>query len=476
MGLLARAQSDDRERGAEMLAGLEQQFPDDPELLWARAQLRLAKATPEADREAEQLLERVVQLRPTVVNAHLRLIQMAMARGDTATARTLAIRSLESNPDAPALLLARAEVEALLNNVATARTALQSILRDNPRDAAALHLLTQLALKTETPDMLEEAQRLLQDASQGGLDDARLPVDLAFVLSARGESDRAVATLEEFRTKAQQNDKVTALLALSELHERRGEPERTDACLREAAELAPDEPLVLQTRVEWLGKHKRLDDIIDLMRGDQPDPPYTAQVLFAAGLHLLSSDVAAHGQTGRELLETALTRLPPRSELQLDIAGALYQTGSVDRAEQIYREALASDPQNPRALNDLAWILAEARNAYEEALPLADRGLAIAPQDAHLLDTRGVILSNLPGRLADARRDFERCAALSEPGTAARAKALLQVGRTCMRLGDAAEARRCLQEAREIDNQQPDVFTPEERAEIAGLLEQGDAK
>jgi tetratricopeptide (TPR) repeat protein len=135
---------------------------------------------------------------------------------------------------------------------------------------------------------------------------------------------------------------------------------------------------------------------------------------------------------------------------------------------------LAVHPQNAGALNDLAWILAEARQAYEEALPLADRGLQLAPKNTHLLDTRGVILSNLPGRLRDARRDFEKCVELTEPGTPARAKALLQLGRTYARLDDGTGARRCLQEALEIDREQ-DVFTTQERGEISELKKQTDA-
>lgn len=479
MGLFARAQPNDRERGIQILAELEQQVPNDARLLWVRAMLRLEDVTPEARQEAEQLLDRATELEPTLVDAHLGLIDIARRRGDLGAARLAAIRALNSNPNVPSLLLKHAEIEAALDNVVMARTLVRQALRVNSQDRNALHLLAQLALKNATAEMLEEAQRLLQDALEQKPADMQLQIDFANVLDAGGESERAVAVLEEFRNRAQPDESVVVLLALADLHQKRYEPDLADACLAEAELLGPEEPMVLLMRIDWLGKQKRFDQIVELMRDNRPDPPYTAQVLFAAGVFLASSGVPAHEDVGLDLFETALARLPTKSELETDvalrlnIATMMYKTGAIDKAEQVYRDVLATHPQNAGALNDLAWILAEARHAYEEALPLADRGLQVAPRSTHLLDTRGVILSHLPGRLRDARRDFERCVELSQSGTPARAKALLQLGRTCARLDDETGVRRCLQEALEIDRKQ-DVFTTEEREEISGLTGQTD--
>jgi len=124
-----------------------------------------------------------------------------------------------------------------------------------------------------------------------------------------------------------------------------------------------------------------------------------------------------------------------------------------------------------RVLNDLAWILQEHDKDYEAALELANKGLRVAPEDLHLLDTRGVILSKMIGRLTDAKTDFEDLVRLSPSDSVRRAKALLQLGRICAKLNDLEEARKHLEKALEID-QEISVFTAEERSEIASIVQQ----
>ena len=65
-------------------------------------------------------------------------------------------------------------------------------------------------------------------------------------------------------------------------------------------------------------------------------------------------------------------------------------------------------------------------------------------------------------------RDFQKCVELAARPDAARAKALLQLGRVCLRLHDRSQARRHFQEALQIDRQLQ-VFTPQERSEAVSL-------
>jgi tetratricopeptide (TPR) repeat protein len=125
-----------------------------------------------------------------------------------------------------------------------------------------------------------------------------------------------------------------------------------------------------------------------------------------------------------------------------------------------------------RILNDLAWILQEHYHRYADALELANKGLSIAPNHLNLLDTRGTILSNLPGRLADAKNDFEKLVSASQPDSPQRAKKLLQLGRICVKLNDLKQARQYLDKALEIDKKiDVDVFTPDELSEITRILQ-----
>jgi tetratricopeptide (TPR) repeat protein len=194
-----------------------------------------------------------------------------------------------------------------------------------------------------------------------------------------------------------------------------------------------------------------------------------ALVPLAASILAASSSMELK-KAGLKLFEQAAILSPESVEVRLGLASTLYQTGDAERAEKIYREVLGQYPNNVQALNDLAWILQERGQRYEEALALANKGLGLAPNDTNLLDTRGTILSKLSERLADARKDFEKLVASWPEGTRQRARALLQLGRVCAKLNDLTQANQHLQKALEIDRKMS-VFTGEERSEIAQVLQ-----
>ncbi len=150
-------------------------------------------------------------------------------------------------------------------------------------------------------------------------------------------------------------------------------------------------------------------------------------------------------------------------------ASKLYQTENVTEAKRIYRSLLNDDPNNPVVLNDLAWILQEHDQNYEEALQLANRGLSLAPDDVHLLDTRGAILMNMSDRLAEAKKDFDRILELASEDQRRQAKTHAQLARICVKLNELARAKDHVEKALEMD-QKASVLTPEERTEIGSIL------
>jgi len=106
--LLRRNSKEDRVKALDILGKLEGQLPDDIELLSIRASLLLAAKSTE---EAKKKLERIIELNPRAVNAHLMLIDMASKRGDLENARDLVIQALGSNPDNSMLLSVRSRIE-----------------------------------------------------------------------------------------------------------------------------------------------------------------------------------------------------------------------------------------------------------------------------------------------------------------------------------------------------------------------------
>ena len=61
--------------------------------------------------------------------------------------------------------------------------------------------------------------------------------------------------------------------------------------------------------------------------------------------------------------------------------------GDHDGAIQLYRMVVLAQPNNAVALNNLAYILAVSKHQIQEAKPLAERAVALAPREATILDT-----------------------------------------------------------------------------------------
>ena len=106
-------------------------------------------------------------------------------------------------------------------------------------------------------------------------------------------------------------------------------------------------------------------------------------MLLAAEARQVRGDVAGV----RAALEEATAIEPNIGAAQLQLAEIYGNAGEHDKAIERYRIILKSQPNSVRALNNLAYEIGVHKSAPLEALPLAERAAALAPQDAHVLDT-----------------------------------------------------------------------------------------
>ena len=194
------------------------------------------------------------------------------------------------------------------------------------------------------------------------------------------------------------------------------------------------------------------------------------EILLEAATTLAGLDSMKLKEEGLKLFEQAVSLLPASVNARIGLASTAYQLGNTERAEKLYRELLTQYPDNIQVLNDLAWIIQEHSEKYDEALELVNKGLNIKPNELHLLDTRGTILSKMSNRLGDAAKDLEKLVELSSSDTQQKARALLKLGRIYAKLGDMVSAKLRLENAIEIDRK-IDAFTPAERAEIKNIIQ-----
>jgi uncharacterized protein (TIGR03790 family) len=113
----------------------------------------------------------------------------------------------------------------------------------------------------------------------------------------------------------------------------------------------------------------------------------------AITLRLRGSTLLARGDRsgGREALEQATQLAPGLVGSQMQLALLYEQIGQYDAAMERYRRILEVQPSQTVALNNLAYSLATRRHMPAEALPLAKRAVAAAPDEPALLDTLGWI-------------------------------------------------------------------------------------
>ena len=471
--LLARARTEDRARALTVLAELEEQLPEDTELVMVRAGEMLEEPTPQSFASIRGKLEEVTQRQPTAVRAHLLLIGIAMRQGEYQAACDYAVVALKANPSDSALLSARSRAELTLGYASMAVKLAHEALGADPNNMEAVSVITDAALNGRERDLLEEARALLDSALTRYPADNRVQVSRARVLAVLGLPEAAIPQLEAYCRTPEGQGSIPALVTLADLHRLAGDAEQALQWIEQAERLSPNHQAVVHARFLWLAWQGRFEELAPLsskyLSAVEQDP----MKLMAAGTILLSLDSIDHKKEGVKLLEQAATLAPTSLDARLALASSLYQTGDIQRAEKVYREVLAQYPDDIQALNDLAWILQQYKQQYAEALELADRGLRLAPEDPHLLDTRGTILLNVPDRLADARRDFEALVKQYSSDRPQQAKTLLQLGRICAQLGDLPQARQYLENAMDIDGEL-DVFTPSERSEVAEIIKMQD--
>ena len=382
---------------------------------------------------ARLLLRNGLAANPGNAPMALALAKVDQADGDPTAAQRRLDALLAAHPEALAVRLALADSLASTRAFAKARAVLDGS-KDASKEPAVQFALARLAfLQGDAPG----AKAAIDRAVAARPNDAVVIEDAGLVFMQANQPDAALAKFAQATTLAPGNagywlNSARAQLALNQ-------PAAARASLAKADQLQPN----------WLPVVSALA-LIDLREGrgaaalaraealvakDPNDPgaielkgdvdgaigqPAAAAAAYAAAARLRPSatlavksfqaQVALHAAHPTEPLEAWLAQQPRDWRVHDILGNYLLATHHAAQAAPHFQVAVAENPGDVVALNNLAWALSEAHDPGAQAI--AQRAYALAPQLPAVNDTLGWILAR-GGDNAKALGYLARAAALN---------------------------------------------------------------
>jgi tetratricopeptide (TPR) repeat protein len=322
-----------------------------------------------------------------------------------------------------AALAGRAALAASQHRFVEAESQARAALAANPDNPQALATLT---------DALTELGRYDDAAAAAGRLDALRPGVASFSrLSYQAELRGRTAEAVELMARAADSATSPAQVAFARANEgllrlASGDVPGAERAWRAGTAAAPDDAALaaLGARVAWAQGRRaeaaqRLAELVN-RRPTAADATAWAEVLTALGRTREAAGALDVARAAQSLTLSAGVRPDPADVLlEADHGDA---ARAVTLAEQIWRESPSA-----RAADAYAWAL-HAAGRDREALPHADRALAVGGRPAAVLVHRGTIRAALGDR-AGARADLRAALATDRtlsPAAADRAAALLR--------------------------------------------------
>ena len=348
--------------------------PHDPEPLMYAAHLELRRERFEAAAEAYR---RILAFDDRHVKARVGLGGVLARAGRNDEARTALDRALEDHPENVLALSQRAELYVAGGEFAKAIKLYRQTAGLHPEEHTARARLAELLLLTgKGSEAYKVAKAILVDHptfARPHVILAKLFLDKELPSLAVDHAKKAVAL--------QANPARRALLAQALLTD--GKPARA---ANQLANLVTNRKTDLSTKLkvaDLLAEVGKRDAAGRLLKQACRAHPESPQPWFEmAQLQLARKNT----QAAVAAYEETLKRDPDHFWALNNLAFLLCEkNGSLDRAEKLVRKAHEQDPDNPKVMNTLGWILRQ-QGRPEEAIPLLRTAVTRMPEnaDAHL--------------------------------------------------------------------------------------------
>jgi tetratricopeptide (TPR) repeat protein len=357
--------------------GVAKRQPDDIRAREAVLELAMSQGDLEKSRQAAEDVAQVAgkgSARTRVAEAGVRIFEVRdsqrkrqEADGDSALtddesrtldeARNLLIEAETDRPGWSQIQILFAEIETIRGNLTGAAERLRKAVAMGPTNPVVIRRLVALLYSLNRLDEAQQVLARLESGGEQGIERISAEMELR-----AGKADEAVALAE--RSVRPDSESPDDLLWLGQILERAGRRERATDILTRATELAPERSdvwLALFSNQTAAGRkpaaRRSLEKACSLMESSQ------RQMTLAQGYELLGESAEAE-QAFREAAVSA----PDNLEVQRGFAAFLVRAGSVAPARETLEKMIASSDNSSSAVATKAW----ARRLLAELI--AERG------------------------------------------------------------------------------------------------------
>ena len=322
---------------------------------------------------------------------------------------------IKDSPDLPAVYFYLAQVDSAQEEGAQAQQALTEALRVQPGYLPALVGLGNISLQQNNANSaLAYASQVIATSfwvaeahviagssylQQGDLNQAQRAFELAAGLNPRSPAaqerlGRVLGMRGNYADaeKAYENslaiapDYAPALSGLAEILSKEGKTKQANARMDRQISAQPKAFQLYVAKAEFCIAQKDWTCAEHNYRQTLTLNPYYVNGYLALA-HVYAATNRPQGMI--EEYEAARSKFPEYLPTYILLAQVYEYVGSVDRARQIYQEALKVDPSSYQAMSNLARLDADHGGSLSDALNLAEKAKAEQPDDAGVNDTLG---------------------------------------------------------------------------------------
>ncbi|MGQ9896910.1 MAG: tetratricopeptide repeat protein [Acidobacteriota bacterium] len=394
---------------------------------------------------------------------NLRLIlsyaEALMRGGRYAEAEQQVQRILLERPNHPEALSVLAQVQRRSGRreeaIKTLRQALagQDVTETLAQQYALAETLVELGRTEEAVAAYESALRAVSNPDNSVSESQRERAELilmriAGAYKAAGKNDQEMATYDRMRRLLGQESTLADLLLIESLRTE-GKHDVALKAVRAARQRFPNERQFVYLEAQVLSRLGQVEQALKELTKVAEEIDDAGEVAQMKAIVL--SD-ANRFEDAEQLARQAVRYDEKNIAYLVTLSSILERRKQYAESEQLLRTVLMLDPDNPTALNNLGYFLAERDERLDEALALVQRAVNIEPTNSSFLDSLGWVYFK-QNRLDLARQYIEQ--ALSYD----RRNATLNdhLGDVLERLGDLEGARRHWKIARSLATDPEDI-------------------